>query len=57
MKPCGHCHGTGRCPHPFCIRCRYAEDPDWPGPLDCCMVCVGEGSEFATATLPKRREN
>jgi hypothetical protein len=47
--PCGHCHGTGRCPVPFCIVCASPRYDDLPFPCGTCLHCAGEGIDFVAA--------
>jgi len=40
---CGHCHGTGRCPVPFCVKCAGPRFDDLPFPCGTCLWCAGDG--------------
>lgn len=49
--PCGHCHGTGKCPHPFCIVCASPVSDTLGLSCGTCLRCVGEGIDFSRQEL------
>lgn len=48
---CGHCHGTGRCPHPFCPKCANRAGDDLPFTPGTCLSCCGEGVDVSRTLL------
>jgi len=44
---CGHCHGTGKCPVPFCVVCAGPRFDDLPFPCGTCLRCAGEGIDHS----------